>query len=62
MERGQTKAEINHILNHQNTNSILNICTGLDFLISTGILSLRGGTLPFQKLSVHYNLCVLPFA
>lgn len=57
MERGQTKAEINHILNHQNTNSILNICTGLDFLISTGILSL-----PFQKPSVHYNLFVLPFA
>lgn len=42
MERGQTKAKINHILNHQNTNSILNICTGLDFLISTGILSLKG--------------------
>lgn len=49
MERGQIKAKINHIPNHQNTNRILNICTGLDLLICTGFLSLKGWAFIFRS-------------
>lgn len=48
MEKGQIKARINHIPNRQNTNRILNTCTGLDLLISTGFLSLKGWAFFFR--------------
>lgn len=61
MERGQIKAKINHIPNHQNTNRILNICTGLDLLISTGFLSLKEWAFFFRSrlsaiIYLYYHL------
>lgn len=49
MERGQVKAKISHIRNHQNTDRILNICPGLELLIFTGFLSLKGWDFSFRS-------------
>lgn len=47
--------------NHQHTNSVLNICTRLDLLLSTGFSSLKGWAFFFRShlspiIHLHYHL------